>query len=244
MRNVIVTGGSRGVGLAIGRRLVASGYRVLAVARRNNCQLAAAMSEIEQSYPQSFHFIPFDLGEVQHIPKFVKEIRNQHGPIHGIVNNAAVGTPGVLANMHQSRIEQLIRLNTMSPIVLTKHVVRHMMVDGGGRVVNIASIIGFTGYSGLSVYAATKASMIGFTRSLAREVGQLGINVNAVAPGFMETEMTESLDADHRQQIARRSALRRLPEVDDVAGAVEFLLGSAGKNITGTVLTVDAGATA
>lgn len=202
------------------------------------------MSEMEHSHPQSFHFIPFDLGEVQNIPKFVREIRNQHGPIYGIVNNAAAGTPGVLANMHQSRIEQLIRLNIVSPIVLTKHVVRHMMVDGGGRIVNIASIIGFTGYSGLSVYAATKASMIGFTRSLAREVGQLGINVNAVAPGFMETEMTESLDADHRQQIARRSALRRLPEVDDVAGAVEFLLGSASKNITGTVLTVDAGATA
>lgn len=146
--------------------------------------------------------------------------------------------------MHQSRIEQLIRLNIMSPIVLTKQVVRHMMVDGGGRVVNISSIIGFTGYSGLSVYAATKASMIGFTRSLAREVGQLGINVNAVAPGFMETDMTESLAAEQRQQIARRSALRRLPDVDDVASAVEFLLGPASKNITGTVLTVDAGATA
>jgi len=146
--------------------------------------------------------------------------------------------------MHQSRIEQLIQLNIMSPIVLTKQVVRHMMVDGGGRVVNISSIIGFTGYSGLSVYAATKASMIGFTRSLAREVGQLGINVNAVAPGFMETDMTESLAVEQRQQIARRSALRRLPDVDDVASAVEFLLGPASKNITGTVLTVDAGATA
>lgn len=244
MRNVIVTGGSRGLGLAIGRRLVASGYRVLAIARQKNCQLAAAMEEIEHSHPRSLQFIPFDLGEVHNIPTLVSDIRKQHGAIHGIVNNAATGTPGVLANMHQSRIEQLIRLNTVSPILMTKHVVRHMMVDGGGRVVNIASIIGFTGYSGLSVYAATKASIIGFTRSLAREVGQLGINVNAVAPGFMETDMTESLDKDHRAQIARRSALRRLPEVDDVAGAVEFLLGSASKNITGTVLTVDAGATA
>jgi 3-oxoacyl-[acyl-carrier protein] reductase len=244
MRNVIVTGGSRGVGLAISRRLAASGYRVLAVARQNNCHLAAAMAQIEQSHPQCLQFIPFDLGELSNIPKFISDIRKQHGPIHGIVNNAAAGTPGVLANMHLSRIEQLIRLNTLSPIVLTKHVVRYMMVDGGGRVVNIASIIGFTGYSGLSVYAATKASLIGFTRSLAREVGQLGINVNAVAPGFMETDMTESLDVDQRAQIARRSALRRLPEVDDVAGAVEFLLGAGSKNITGTVLTVDAGATA
>jgi 3-oxoacyl-[acyl-carrier protein] reductase len=138
----------------------------------------------------------------------------------------------------------LVSLNTISPIVLTKYVVRNMMSDGGGRIVNVASIIGFTGYSGLSVYAATKASMIGFTRSLAREVGRVGINVNAVAPGFMETDMTQSLAPDRREQVARRSALRRFPEVEDVADAVEFLLGTKAKSITGAVLTVDAGATA
>src|SRR5205823_13448321 len=107
-----------------------------------------------------------------------------------------------------------------------------------------ASIIGFTGYSGLSVYGATKASMIGFTRSLAREVGRHGVNVNAVAPGFVETEMTESLGEEQRAQVARRSALRRLPDAEDVADAVEFLIGDKAKNITGTVLTVDAGSTA
>src|SRR5438105_8725146 len=116
-------------------------------------------------------------------------------------------------------------MNTISPIVLTKYAVRSMLSKGGGRVVNVASVIGFTGYSGLSVYGATKASMIGFTRSLAREVGRLGVNVNAVAPGFIDTEMTKSLDDEKRQQVARRSALRRLPQIDDVANAVEFLLG-------------------
>jgi 3-oxoacyl-[acyl-carrier protein] reductase len=110
--------------------------------------------------------------------------------------------------------------------------------------VNVASITAFTGYSGLSVYSASKSSMIGFTRSLAREVGRFGVNVNAVAPGFMDTEMTQGMDEDHRQQIARRSALRRLPLVEDVADAVEFLLGDKSKSITGTVLTVDAGTTA
>jgi 3-oxoacyl-[acyl-carrier protein] reductase len=119
-----------------------------------------------------------------------------------------------------------------------------MMADGGGRIVNVASIIGFTGYSGLSVYGATKASIIGFTRSLAREVGRMGVNVNAVAPGFVDTEMTHGLGGEQRRQIERRSALRRLPEVDDIAHAVEFLLGDTGKSITGTVLTVDAGNTA
>src|SRR5439155_19352214 len=127
---------------------------------------------------------------------------------------------------------------------LTKYVVRHMMADGDGRVVNVSSIIGFTGYSGLSVYAATKASMIGFTRSLAREVGRLGINVNAIAPGFMDTDMTQRLEGERREQVARRSALRRLPDVEDVVDAVEFLLGDKAKSITGTVLTVDAGTTA
>jgi 3-oxoacyl-[acyl-carrier protein] reductase len=101
-----------------------------------------------------------------------------------------------------------------------------------------------TGFSGLSVYGATKASINGFTRSLAREVGRLGITVNSVAPGFVETDMTHGLKDEQRQQIVRRSALQRLAEVDDVANAVEFLLSDRAKNITGTVLTVDAGSTA
>jgi 3-oxoacyl-[acyl-carrier protein] reductase len=129
-------------------------------------------------------------------------------------------------------------------MVMTKAVVRTMMADGGGRIVNISSVVAFTGYKGLSVYSATKASLIGFTRSLAREVGRLGVNVNAIAPGFVDTEMTRTLTPEHRDQIVRRSALKRLVEVEDVANAVEFLLSDRAKNITGTVVTVDAGNTA
>ena len=244
MHNVIVTGGSRGLGLGIVRRLTAGGYRAVAVARKMSDQLAATMEQVEQTRPGSLHFIPFDLGDIQDLPALVKRLRNDFGPIYGLVNNAALGFDGALAIMHNSQIERLIRVNTLSPIILTKYVVRHMMADGGGRVVNVSSIIGFTGYSGLSVYGATKASMIGFTRSLAREVGRMGVNVNSVAPGFMDTEMTQGLDGEQREQIARRSALRRLPDIDDVASAVEFLLGEKAKSITGTVLTVDAGSTA
>jgi 3-oxoacyl-[acyl-carrier protein] reductase len=119
-----------------------------------------------------------------------------------------------------------------------------MMADGGGRIVNLASIVASTGYSGLSVYGATKASIVGFSRSLAREVGRMGVNVNSVAPGFVDTELTHGMKADHRQQIERRSALRRLADPEDVANAVEFLLSDKAKNITGTVITVDAGNTA
>jgi 3-oxoacyl-[acyl-carrier protein] reductase len=244
MRSVIVTGGSRGLGLHVVQKLAAEGYCVIVIARKQSEQIVSAMREAEHRHPVSIHFKAFDLGDIQKIPDLVANIREEFGPVWGLVNNAALGLDGVLATMHNSEIERLVRVNSLSPIILTKYVVRHMMADGGGRIVNVASIIGFTGYSGLSVYGATKASMIGFTRSLAREVGRLGVNVNAVAPGFVDTDMTQQLDDEQRQKIARRSALRRLPDGTDVANAVEFLLGDKARSITGTVLTVDAGNTA
>jgi 3-oxoacyl-[acyl-carrier protein] reductase len=242
MRSVLVTGGSRGLGLGIAQRLAAAGYRVIAVARKKSKDLAAA--EAEHGGQGSIQFVSFDLGKIEEIPNFVRDLRKEFGPLFGLVNNAAVGHGGTLALMHNTQIEELVRVNTLSPIVLTKYVVRNMMSDRAGRIVNVASIIGFTGYSGLSAYAATKASMIGFTRSLAREVGRLGITVNAVAPGFLATEMTHGLAEEQREQIVRRTALRRLTEVEDVANAVEYLLGDKARNISGTVITVDAGATA
>jgi 3-oxoacyl-[acyl-carrier protein] reductase len=244
MHNVIVTGGSRGLGLAIARKLAGAGFRVIAIARGMNDQLASAINEIEHSKTGALAFVPFDLNNIDGISKMVRNMRKQFGPTYGLVNNAAIGTDGLLGIMPNSQIEQLIRVNTLAPIVLTKYVVRSMMSEGGGRIVNVTSIIGFTGYSGLSVYGATKASMIGFTRSLSREVGRLGINVNAIAPGFLETDMTQGLAGQQRDQVARRSALRRLADVGDVADAVEFLLSDKAKSITGTVMTVDAGSTA
>lgn len=160
------------------------------------------------------------------------------------MNNAGISFEGALALMPTAQIEQLVRVNTLSPIVLTKHVVRAMMADGGGRIVNMASIIASTGYSGLSVYGATKASLVGFTKSLAREVGRMGVNVNAVAPGMVATDLTHGMTDEVRERIERRSALHRLADVEDIANAVEFLLSDKAKNITGTVLTVDAGNTA
>jgi len=230
--------------LAVGRRLASEGYSVIAIARGMRDELARAIEEVERSGKGAMHFVPFDLGEVEKIPELIKRVRKEFGPIYGLVNNAALGTDGALAMMPNAQMEALIRLNTLSPIVLTKYVVRYMMADGGGRIVNIASITAFTGYSGLSVYAATKSAMIGFTRSLAREVGRMAVNVNAVAPGFMDTEMTADMDPERKKQIARRSALHRFPCVEDVANSIEYLLGDKAHNITGTVLTVDAGATA
>jgi 3-oxoacyl-[acyl-carrier protein] reductase len=170
MDNVLVTGGSRGLGLGTARKLAAAGYRIIAIARRQSEELRGAIDTLKASRRGDLQFREFDLADIDAIATLVREIRAEYGPIHGLVNNAALGTDGLLATMHNSQIERLIRVNTLSPIVLTKYVVRSMMSDGGGRIVNVSSIIGFTGYSGLSAYAATKAAMLGFTRSLAREV--------------------------------------------------------------------------
>jgi len=243
-RTVLITGASRGLGLGLARKLTAGGYNVVAVARKDNKDLNAAIAEAKRAKKGALHFVAFDLGEIAKIPELVRDLRKKFGPLFGLVNNAALGHDGALSLMHNSQIEDLIRVNTLSPIVLTKYVVRSMMADGAGRVVNVASIIGFTGYSGLSVYGATKAAMLGFTRSLAREVGRLGITVNAVAPGFLDTDMTHGLAGEQRAQVVRRSALRKLAGVDDVANAVDYLLSDKAQSISGTVLTVDAGATA
>ena len=244
MLNVVVTGGSRGIGLGIVRRLTSTGYRVIAVARSESGEFAKVRAEVESSHPGSLCFYPLDLDEIEKIPGFIADLRKEHGPVYGLVNNAGISHEGTLAMMPASQIEKLVRVNVLSPIMLTKYAVRAMMSDGGGRIVNISSIMAFTGYSGLSVYGATKSSLIGFTRSLAREVGRAGVNVNAVAPGFVDTQLTQGLDAEQRELIIRRSALRRMTEVDDVANAVEFLLSDKAKSITGTVITVDAGSTA
>ncbi|HWX30514.1 MAG TPA: SDR family NAD(P)-dependent oxidoreductase [Steroidobacteraceae bacterium] len=244
MQNVIVTGGSRGLGLAMARALAAAGYRVIALSRRSTGELEAASRAAADSGRGAIEFRACDLSDLGSIAPLVKALRADFGALYGLVNNAGLGSSGLLSNMRDQEIQRLIQLNTVSPILLSKYVVRSMMSQREGRIINIASIVATTGYSGLSVYSATKASLLGFTRSLAREVGQLGITVNAVAPGFVATEMTQELEETQRQQIARRSALKRMADPIDVARGVEFLLGDGGRNITGTTLTIDAGNTA
>jgi 3-oxoacyl-[acyl-carrier protein] reductase len=244
VRNVIVTGGSRGLGLAMSGALAGAGYRVIAVARKVSAELSAATAKASQEGRGAIEFRACDLSDLAALAPLVRALRADFGALYGLINNAGLGTSGILSNMRDQEIERLIQLNTVSPIVLSKYVVRSMMTQREGRIVNIASIVASTGYSGLSVYSATKAALIGFTRSLAREVGQLGVTVNALAPGFVATEMTHELSDAQRQKIARRSALHRMPEPIDVAHSAVFLLGEGGRNITGTVITVDAGNTA
>jgi 3-oxoacyl-[acyl-carrier protein] reductase len=244
MLNVLVTGGSRGLGLGIAQTLARSGFQVTAIARREGEAMAAAREEVVRDGRGALHFRAFDLADIDGIGDLVKTLRREFGGYYGLVNNAAVGISGILTNISDSAIEQAVRLNVVSPLTLTKHIVRSMMTGRGGRIVNVSSVVSATGYSGLSIYGATKASLVGFTRSLAREVGPLGITVNAVAPGFVATEMTHGMDPGQTAKVARRSALQRMPEVADIANAVDFLFGENARNITGTVMTVDAGNTA
>jgi 3-oxoacyl-[acyl-carrier protein] reductase len=244
MRNIIVTGASRGFGLAIAGTLAQGGARVIAVARTETAELRAAAESCAREQRGAIEFRRFDLADSGRIGELVGALRKEFGPLYGLVNNAGLGTGGQLTLMKDADIEQLLKINVLAAILLAKYVVRSMMLERAGRIVNMSSIVSATGYTGLAAYAATKAALSGFTRSLAREVGSLGITVNAVAPGFAATEMTRELDPAQREQIARRSALRRLITPADVAAAVQFLMSEAAANITGTTLTVDAGNTA
>jgi 3-oxoacyl-[acyl-carrier protein] reductase len=244
MRSIIVTGGSRGLGLGIGRALAASGFAVYAVARKLTVELAQSIDAVAAEGMGTLHFRCCDLTDLASLGPFVKSIRTEGGPIYGLVNNAGLGTAGLASQVKDEDVERLICLNVTVPLLLTKHVLKSMLANGQGRIVNISSIVGATGYSGLSAYSATKAALNGFTGALARELGPAGITVNAVAPGFIDTDMTHSLTAAERSKIERRSALGRMAEVGDVANMVDYLMSEKARNITGTVMTVDAGNTA
>ncbi len=243
MRSVLVTGATRGLGLAIAERLAQDGFRVVAVARTAGQAFEDACARTGGT-PGEIVFSPCDLSDLEAVRQLAKDTRAAFGPIYGLVNNAGRSAEGVLATMRIADIEALARLNMVSPIVLTRYVAGAMMAAGEGRIVNISSIMASTGYAGLSVYGATKASLVGFTRSLARELGPVGITVNAVAPGFVDTDLTSGLAPEARARISRRSAMRRLVDPQDVGAAVSYLLSAGAQRVTGTVLTVDAGATA
>ena len=236
---VLVTGASRGLGLAICEHLANTGYHVVGASQKNTPEFEA----LQQRHAGSVEFVPLDLAQVSGHHEWMRRLERQFGPLFGLVNNGAIAYDGVLATMHETQIAELIQINLTGTIVLTNNALRSMLPLRRGRVIHIASIIATTGFSGLSVYAATKAALHGFTRSLAREVGRANITVNSVSPGYMETQMSAGLAPDKLETIVRRSPLRQLAAVGDVAAAVGYLLSAAGERVTGIDLKVDAGST-
>jgi 3-oxoacyl-[acyl-carrier protein] reductase len=237
---VLVTGGTRGLGLAIATRLSAAGYRVVCTGRKASSELQALCAE----RPDQVFFMMQDMAQTAELHAFVRRMTAEHGPLYALINNAAVGFDGMLATMHESQITEMLRINVEAPVLMAKYCSRSMLLQRKGRIVNVSSIIASTGFSGLSVYAASKAALSGFTRSLSRELGKAGITVNTLAPGYMETEMTSGLQGEKLESIRRRSPLGRLAAVEDAAAAVLYLLSSDADHVTGTTLTVDAGSTA
>lgn len=238
-RTIVVTGGSRGLGAGVVQAFLAAGDRVATCSRSET----EAVREWREAYPDRFFFQIADIADRDQSTAFVKAVVAQWRSIDVLVNNAGVARDGILALFTDEDADTVIDLNLRATIQVTRQVVRNMLAHGGGRIVNISSIVGLTGYRGLSVYGATKAALDGFTRALARELGSRKITVNSVASGYLKTEMSHGLDEGQLQQIVRRTPAGRLGEPDDIARAIEFLVDPRNDWVTGQVLVVDGGLT-
>lgn len=239
MKRVLVTGGSRGLGLAICERLLADGWEVATVSRRGS----PGLDRLRARFPGRLIHCEADLGRPGGVARVVEAAGVVSPGLDGFVANAAVGTEGLLTLTSEATIRESLEVNLVSTILLTRQVVKGML-ERGGRLVFVSSVAARTGYSGLSVYSAAKGALVSFSRALAREYGRRGIRSNCVLPGFLETEMSATLAPDQKERLARRAALGRLGKVEDVVGAVAFLLGEEAEFITGTELVVDGGSTA
>jgi 3-oxoacyl-[acyl-carrier protein] reductase len=237
-RHVILSGGSRGLGRAIAQSLLANGYQVSTFSR----SASEFTKELEKC--ANFYYMPANSADPKSLAHFVKSAEEKLGPPYALINCAGIAVDGVLAMMADEAIENVLNINLKGALQLTKLVIRRMLLlREGGVILNISSIIGLRGYSGLAAYAATKGGMDAMTRALAREVGNRGIRVNSIAPGYLETEMTHGLGSDQKRQIVNRTPLGRLGTPQDVVGPVLFFLSPEARFITGQVLVVDGGIT-
>lgn len=238
-RTVVITGGSRGLGAGIVQSFLDSGDRVASCSRSSTDQV----KQWESEHPDRFLFVEADIANREQSTAFVKAVIEKFGSIDVLVNNAGVARDGILALFSDDDSDTVIDLNLKATIHISRQVVRNMLAHGGGRIINISSITGLTGYRGLTVYGATKAALDGFTRGLAREVGSRKITVNSIASGYLRTEMSHGLDDGQLNQIVRRTPAGRLGEPDDIARATQFLADERNDWLTGQVLVIDGGLT-
>jgi 3-oxoacyl-[acyl-carrier protein] reductase len=236
----VISGGSRGLGFAIVESLLARGNRVATFSRSGSPDLEALV----KAHPDRLHAASADAASPAAIREFVAGVSARFGRIDHCIANAAIAHEGVLATMRDDEIESMVAVNLTGTIVFVRECVRQMLIaaDGDRSVTLISSVVAANGSPGLSVYAATKAALEGFAVSLARELGPRGIRVNAIAPGFLETELSASLSQDNRERVARRSSVGRIGSANDVIGPVAFLTGSTSAFITGQVVGVNGGA--
>lgn len=238
-RNALITGGSRGIGRACALRLAAAGARVIVAARTlENCELVA--EEIRATGKEALA-IAVDMSSRESIQEAFSKASKEFGPIHILVNNAGVTKDGLALRMKPEDWNSVLQTNLSGSFFAMQAVMQGMMKERWGRIINIVSVVGEMGNAGQANYVASKAGLIGLTKSLARELASRNITVNAVAPGFIETDMTAVLSEDLKTRMKESIPLSRFGKPEDIAAAVEFLGSESAGYITGHILDVNGG---
>ena len=240
MAVALITGATRGIGKQIALTLSKAGFDIAINYRKENEELAVLKEEIEANKVKCL-LVQGDVSNFEDCERFVKETVEGLGSIDVLVNNAGITKDMLLMRMKKEDFEQVIDTNLVGTFNVTKNVITYMMKARKGNIVNIASVVGISGNAGQTNYAASKAGIIGFTKSLAKEVASRNIRVNAVAPGFIQTNMTDVLKDEIKAEIAKNIPLGRMGTAEDVANAVKFLVSEESSYITGQVLQVDGG---
>lgn len=235
-----ITGATRGIGKKIALTFAQNGYDIAINYRTENDELKNTKKEIEENNVKCLA-VQGDVSIFEDCERFVKEIIAEYGKIDVLVNNAGITKDTLLMRMKKEEFESVIDVNLVGTFNVTKNVISHMVKARSGRIINISSVVGVSGNAGQTNYSASKAGIIGFTKSLAKEVASRGILVNAVAPGFIETQMTDVLKDEIKEEIAKTIPLKRMGTSQDVANVVKFLASDDSSYITGQVINIDGG---
>ncbi len=236
----LVTGATRGIGKAIALELADNGYDIVLNYRNANDELKQTQKEIEEKNVNCF-LVYGDISKFEDCENIAKQAMEEFGRIDVLVNNAGITRDGLIMRMKKEDFESVIDTNLTGTFNMTRNVVPFMIKQKNGRIINLSSVVGITGNAGQTNYSASKAGVIGFTKSLAKEVASRNILVNAIAPGFIETDMTKVLSDNVKEAILNQIPLKRMGEAKEVAKLVKFLVSDDSKYITGQVINVDGG---
>ncbi|MBP6116845.1 MAG: SDR family oxidoreductase [Neisseriaceae bacterium] len=240
-KTILISGGSSGLGAALVTAYLAQGHRVATFSRKHNAFIAAQQAHDQQA--AHFYWEALDAEDSASLAPWVARVQQHFGTVDVLINNAAKLSEGLLAFTSDQDIHALIQCNLVAPIILTKACSTAMLRQNSGVILNISSINAIRGHKGVALYSASKAALDGLTRSLARELGPANIRINALAPGFFETDLVAYLSPERRQQIRKRTPLNRLGQLADVSQLAQFMCSDAASFLTGQTIVLDGGMT-